>query len=296
MSHPRVLIQLDTDSQASSFDSIVAIDSGVEHLLQYSRMTADRVEGLVHGAMFTRGVDDLKNTAIFVGGSDVDAVDLIATRVTECFFGPLRVSLIVDPNGANTTAAAAVLCAERHVDCGGKKVAILGGTGPVGQRIAQILANHTDPHPETRIRIVSRSLDKAATICDKLSRETGKSFFEAVGGSNANENLNAVADAEVVFAAGAAGVPLLVGNWWAEAKSVKVAIDLNAVPPAGIEGIAVSDRGAKRGSAVFYGAIGVGGLKMKIHKRCLQSLFESSKQTLFVNEIYAIGKGCAEGS
>ena len=67
----KILIQFDPDSHASTFDSVVAIDSGVDHLVTQSNVGVDHVESLVHGAMFTRGPADLKSTALFFGGSDV---------------------------------------------------------------------------------------------------------------------------------------------------------------------------------------------------------------------------------
>ena len=80
-----------------------------------------QVRDLVHGAMFTRGPDKLNNTAIFVGGTDVRTGEKLLQEVTDCFFGPLRVSVMLDANGANTTAAAAVLAASKHVDVRGAK-------------------------------------------------------------------------------------------------------------------------------------------------------------------------------
>ena len=105
---PTILIQLDTDDQPSVFDSVVAIDAGAQHLLRHASITADNVTARVHGAIFTRGPKDLAQTAIFIGGSDVARAEAVLTRIRAAFFGPLRVSIMLDPNGANTTAVAAV--------------------------------------------------------------------------------------------------------------------------------------------------------------------------------------------
>ena len=77
---------------------------------------------------------------------------------------------------------------------------------------------------------------------------------------------------------------------WKSSEQLKVMVDLNAVPPLGIEGIDVMDVAAELDGKVGYGAIGVGGLKMKIHKAAIARLFESNDQILDVNEIYAIGE------
>ncbi len=91
MSKPKILVQLDVDQHPSVFDAVVAIDAQVDQLLQYGRVEATDVAGLVHGAMFTRGPKDLRDTAIFVGGADVSNAEAVLRQVTDCFFGPMRV-------------------------------------------------------------------------------------------------------------------------------------------------------------------------------------------------------------
>src|SRR5213596_1542582 len=140
MSKPKILIQLDSDSHSSVFDAVVAIDAGVDRLLQYRNVEPADVRDLVHGAIFTRGPQDLMNTAIFIGGSNVNAGEELLAQVTSAFFGPMRVSVLLDANGANTTAAAAALAAAKHADLRGATATVLGGTGPVGQRAARLLA------------------------------------------------------------------------------------------------------------------------------------------------------------
>ena len=138
----KILIQFDTDAHASVFDRVVAIDAGVDELFTYAGVGPEQVAGLVHGAIFTRHPRDLKRTAIFVGGSDVTAAEMLAARAIEAMipaFG-LRVSILLDANGANTTAAAAVRLAAKHFSLNGRRSLVLGGTGPVGQRVGLLLA------------------------------------------------------------------------------------------------------------------------------------------------------------
>ena len=116
MTKPKILVQLDTDDQASVFDSVVAIDAGAEHLLRHQAITPENIRERVHGAIFTRGPDDLKHTALFVGGSDVARGEQVLAAIVASFIGPLRTSVMMDSGGANTTAAAAVLAAARHLD------------------------------------------------------------------------------------------------------------------------------------------------------------------------------------
>ena len=286
MPKQKILLQFDTDPNPSSFDAVTAIDSGVEHLLQYGSITPENVSGLVHGAMFTRGGADLKSTAIFFGGSDVERAEAVAAKAKSCFFPGVQVSTMSDPNGSNTTAAAAVLAAKRHVKFQEEKTLILGGTGPVGLRIAQLVASESGD-----VAIASRSLARAQKACDYLisTSQSDRTAFEPVELPTMESTLAAAKSSSILFSAGAAGICLL-NEEWQNATSLKVAIDLNAVPPAGISGIEVIDKAKEVGNTVCYGAIGVGGLKMKIHRRCVQKLFESNDQALDTMTIYEVAK------
>ncbi len=139
---PKILIQLDTDPQPSVFDGVVAIDAGVDHLFRHGGVTATNVRDVVYGALFTRGPADLAATAIFIGGSNVAAGEALLDAVKKTFFGPFRVSVVIDANGANTTAAAAVLAAIAGAggSLEGARTAVLAATGPVGQRAARLLS------------------------------------------------------------------------------------------------------------------------------------------------------------
>lgn len=288
----RILLQLDTDSQASTFDAVVAVDAGADVLLRHGGVTATNVVGLVHGAMFTRGGADLASTAIFVGGSDVAAAEEVAAAVRKAFFGPVRVSVLLDPSGANTTAAAAVVAAGRHLPLGdphaGIEAVVLGGTGPVGQRVARLLAGLG-----ASVTVVSRSLERAREVCERVRAKVPLAKLQAMqadGASAAEPTLaGTLARASLVVACGAAGVTLLDASGRAAAKSARVLVDLNAVPPAGIAGVAATDKAKEEGAAILYGALGVGGTKMKIHKEAVRRLFESNSASFDAEELLAIG-------
>jgi glutamyl-tRNA reductase len=191
---------------------------------------------------------------------------------------------MMDANGANTTAVAAVLSAEKHISWSGASVVILAGTGPVGQRVARLTAA-----AGARVFIGSRNRKRAEEVCDQIaSRVDGAQAEPLVSGESSLSESIAAADA--LFACGAAGICLAQKADWANSASLRVAVDLNAVPPLGIEGIDVMHKAEMAGNIACYGAIGVGGLKMKIHKRSLQSLFESNEAFLDAEEILAIGK------
>lgn len=287
MSKSKILLQLDPDAQPSVFDSVVAVDSDVDQLFRHGGVTPEAVESLVHGTMFTRGPEDLKSTAIFVGGANVAAGEAVFEAVRKCFFGPMRVSVMIDSNGSNTTAAAAVLAAAKHIDLTGATALVLA-TGPVGQRAARLLVRQG-----AKVRATSRSLERAEAACDAVRSAVEGADIEAHATCSPEALQEALDGAEVIINAGAAGVEIVTSELRASLASLKVAVDLNAVPPLGIGGIEVMDKATDRDGAICYGAIGVGGLKMKIHKAAIRSLFESNDRMLDAEEIYAIGEGLA---
>lgn len=279
-----ILIQLDCDPQPSTFDAVVAIDAGADVLLRHGGVTPETVEPLVHGAMFTRGAEDLKATAIFIGGSDAAAAEAVAERVRRTFFGPVRVGVLVDPNGANSTASAAVIATARHVaigpDC---RAVVLGGTGPVGQRVARLLAGKA-----ARVTLASRSSTKAAAAVRRIEAAVPQATVAPV--TDGGPLAEAIAVADVIVAAGAAGVAILDEAGRRQAAAARVIIDLNAVPPAGIAGVLATDKARPDGPAVLYGALGVGGTKMKIHKAAIARIFSDASAFLDAEDLLAIGE------
>ncbi len=285
MAKPKILIQLDPDPHASVFDAVVAVDSGVDHLLQYSRVQPEQVRDLVHGAIFTRGPKDLHQTAIFIGGSDVAAGERLLDRVKESFFGPMRVSVLMDANGANTTAAAAVLAASRHQNLADATVLVLAATGPVGQRAVRLLAREG-----ARVRVASRRMDRAEAVCQRVAAGIADARLEAVEANDVDSTAKALRGASIVIAAGAAGIEMVPADLLRQTAGLKVAVDLNAVPPLGIGGLEVADKAVPRNGVLCYGAIGVGGTKMQIHKAAIAQLFDRNDQVLDAEEVYEIGR------
>jgi hypothetical protein len=280
---PTILVQLDTDPLPSVFDRVVAVDSGVQHLFSYGGVTPGNVMALVHGCIFTRGPKDLHRTAIFIGGSDVAAGEAVLAEVRKHLLPQygLSVSVLLDSNGANTTAAAAVCAASRHLDLAKAQALVLGATGPVGQRVVRLLAKAGG-----HVRVGSRQKERAEAVCAGIRAQVPQARVEAVSTASLQDGPAALEGRELVIAAGAAGAVLLPKKLRDMAKSLKVAIDLNGVPPAGIEGLDLNDKATERAGVVCYGALGVGGTKMKIHKAAIGHLFETNTAVLDVEEIY----------
>jgi hypothetical protein len=284
MEKPKILIQLDTDPQPSVFDGVVAVDAGVDQLFRHAGVEPVGVRDLVYGAIFTRGMDDLKSTAIFIGGSNVGIGEILLASVKKTMFGPMRVSIMLDSNGSNTTAAAAVLAARKHVKLAESDVLVLAGTGPVGSRVVRLLAAEG-----AQVRVASRTLDRTKATCDAVLKRVPNAKLTPYETNSPDSTSKALAGAHVVVAAGAPGVELLHADAIQHAKGLTVAIDLSAVPPLGIAGIEVTDKAKERNGVICYGAIGVGGTKMKIHKAAIRKLFTANDLVLDAEEVYRLG-------
>ena len=281
----KLLLQLDTSPHPSVFDRVVAYDGGADEVMSYGGVTPDGVRDLVHGAIFTRGPKDLRNTAIFIGGIDMAAGERLLKAVRKAFFGPFTVSVMLDSNGSNTTAVAAVARLLQVAGPGGRAV-VTAGTGPVGLRAAGLLAQAGVDVTFTSRRAVDPAL------VDGLQERFGGRVAHAVMSDSATA-ASVVEGAAMLLNAGPAGVTLVPKSAWAGRLGLKAAADLNAVPPLGIEGIEVTDNAVEREGVTVFGALGVGGLKMKIHKACIARLFEQNDQVLDAETIADVAQALA---
>ena len=281
----KLLLQLDSDKFPSAFDCITAYDAGVDNVLSYGGVAVDDVRNIVYGAMFTRGVGELKNTAIFIGGSDVPIGEAMLKEVLKTFFGPVRVSVMADPNGSNTTASAAVRKITSAIDVSGRKAVVFAGTGPVGLRGCPLLAKEG-----AEVHLSSRKAERAKAACELIkSRFNIEVHSHQVADEEAAKK--ALEGAQILITACMPGVMLVKEEVWKAESSIEVMADVNAVPPSGIDGIKVTDDGEVREGKMVFGAIAIGSLKMKIHRGGVAKLFESNDLVLDVEEIYEIAKG-----
>lgn len=280
----KLLLQLDSDKHPSSFDRIVAYDAGVDDVLSYSNVTVADVENLVQGGFFTRGVPDLKNTAIWIGGSNVPTGESILEAVQGAFFGPFQLSVMLDSNGCNTTAATAVAKIVKALDISGKRVVVGAGTGPVGMRAAGLLASEG-----ADVTLTSRSKQRAQEAAEIVNKRFG---VEVQGDMLADDDsARAVLEGAVaLFTCGAAGAQIVSESVWTDTSSLKLIADINAVPPLGIEGIDMNDNGEERNGRIAFGALGIGGRKMKVHRTCVARLFDSNDVVMDAEEVYAVAR------
>jgi methylenetetrahydrofolate/methylenetetrahydromethanopterin dehydrogenase (NADP+) len=284
----KVLLQLDTEDHPSPFDAIVAHDAGVDVLLSQSGVKAESARALAQDAFFTRGVDDLSTMAVWVGGKDVAAGEEIFAQVQKAFFGPFRVSVMLDSNGCNTTAATTIARIAKARNLDGNRALVLG-LGAVGLRSATLLQQEG-----CEVTVASLPPDlfgddrpyhrpRGLGVAEKLGLDTREP-------SDRSELEGTLDGAQIVLAAGPAGVEVLRRDAWAAAESVELLADYNAAEPLGIEGTKATDDLAEYDSKLVLGALAIGGPKMKVHKACVRRLFESNDHVLDTDAVYEIAK------
>lgn len=279
MEKPYILHMFTTEKNLSPFDVNMALDAGWTSAVPYLQVEASEIQGLVQDAIFSRGPAGVKRTGIFIGGRDAKlAADMVRTA-QKSMVPPFEVSVFADPSGAFTTAAAMVAVVEReletkfHTDLQGKKVLALGGTGPVGQIAATLAAK-----AGAEVRIIGRQLEKAQAIAHLCDTEFGEGQTQIMGDADANKG-ELILDADVVFATAAAGIEVLSAELVAKAPLLKVAADVNAVPPSGIAGLDAFHRGnpieGSLSGAVGVGALAIGNIKYKTQSALLARMRET---------------------
>jgi methylenetetrahydrofolate/methylenetetrahydromethanopterin dehydrogenase (NADP+) len=280
----KVLLQLDTDQHPSPFDAIVAHDAGVDVLLSHGGVTPEAVRDLVQGAFFTRAPGD-PSMAVWVGGSDVGAGEKVLDEVRATYFGPFRLSAMLDSDGCNTTAATAIALIAKDRDLRGRRAVILG-VGPVGLRSATLLI-------QEGCEVLAVTIPADVLNTDSYRRPRGLAVAERLGieareAADRAEMEAALDGANIVLAAGPAGVQLLRQDVWSASPTIELLADYNAAEPLGIEGVEAGDDLVGREGKLVLGALAVGGKKMKTHKACVRRLFERNDLVLNADGVYAV--------
>jgi hypothetical protein len=284
----RILLQLDTEEHPSPFDAIVAHDADVDVLLSHGNVKPEDARALAQDAFFTRGPDDLKNTAIWVGGKQVAAGEEVFAEVQKAFFGPFKVSVMLDSNGCNTTAATTIARIAKGYELDGKRAVVLG-LGSVGLRSAVLLQKEgcevvmaalpSDLFGDERPYRRPRGLDAA----EKLGLDTREP-------KDRSELEGTLDGAQIALSAGPAGIEVLRKDFWSEHPSIELLADYNAADPLGLEGTKATDDLVDYEGKLVLGALAIGGPKMKVHKTCIRRMFESNDKVFDTDTVYEVAK------
>jgi methylene-tetrahydromethanopterin dehydrogenase len=276
METPRILHYLTPLANLSPFDVNMAVDAGFA-VAGYTGIALRDVAGLTQDAMFSRAPQDAAKTVLFIGGRDAMLALDMAAAASKAMFPPFQVSVFADPSGAFTTAGAMVAVAEKHLGrpLDGMRVAVFGAKGVVGGVVGIIAA-------EAGARVTLVGYDRTDVVPQKaaaFAQRFGRDFAAADGSDEAGRRA-ALAEAEIVFVAAKAGIQVLSRAELAAATRLRVAADINAVPPAGIEGLDAKADGFPLGlgdGAVGIGALAVGNVKFQVQRQLLRRLHAGDK-------------------
>lgn len=280
MERPFLLHMLTTAKNVSPFDVNMAYDAGWDACMAYVGVTLEEIQGLVQDAIFSRGPKGVRRTGIFLGGRDAHMAVQMLEAARKAMVPPFEVSVLADPSGAFTTAGAMVACVENVLQKGhgiglsGQRTLVFGGTGPVGSAAAVLAARAGADTTIVSHQGMSAARKAAAYCSERYGVQLG-----AADGSSDDKLCQIVNDVDVVFNAAKAGVRVLWSHHIVTAGRLKVACDVNAVPPKGIEGVELTDNGepigASRSGAVGVGALAVGNVKYKAQNHLLQKMREA---------------------
>ena len=300
MEKPYILHMLTTEKNLSPFDVNMALDAGWTAAIPYLNVEMSEVQGLVQDAIFSRSPAGVRRTGLFIGGRDAEGAVERLRKAQASMVPPFEISAFADPSGAFTTAAAMVAIVEReletrfHTDLVGKKVLALGGTGPVGQIAATLAAK-----AGAEVRLIGRQLEKAEAIAHLCNTAFGEGQTQIIGDADAHK-AELILEADVVFATAAAGIEVLGADLVASAPLLKVAADVNAVPPSGIAGLDALHRGeviqGSLSGAVGVGALAIGNVKYKTQSALLKRMRESERPVfLSFDDAFEVARQFAGG-
>jgi methylene-tetrahydromethanopterin dehydrogenase len=268
----------------SPFDINMALDAGYDAVLTYNNVTLDEVTGLVQDAIFSRPPKVGARTGMFFGGKNATlALDMLA-RAKKALVPPFGISFLADPAGSFTTAAALVACVEKLLkdkkNCSlqARKVAVFGATGVVGYAAGVIAALEGANVTLVGYDGVERVSNNAKEIKTRFNVNVN-----AADGSDQGKKSVILADTEVALCAGRAGVQILSSAILAAAKQLLIAADVNAVPPAGIEGLDMRASGSEitPHGTLGVGPLAIGNVKYKTEFGLFQRMISAAKPTEF---------------
>jgi methylene-tetrahydromethanopterin dehydrogenase len=275
-----ILHMLAPQKHMSPFDVNMAADAGYKVIVPYINVELNEVAGLIQDAIFSRPPNYGVRTGFFMGGKDaILALDMIEAA-KKAMVPPFECSVFADPAGSFTTAAAMVACVEKvlkdkfNTGWKGVKVAVFGATGVVGFASSIISALEG-----ADVRLVAhRGVDRVIKSA-KVSKERFGVDLEAVAGETPEQKADIIANADVIFAAAAAGVQVVSGEHKKLAKHLKVIADVNAVPPAGVEGMELFMNGDKLPGcdALGVGPLAIGDIKYKCESGLFKQMLASDK-------------------
>lgn len=282
----KILYFFDTDDFASPFDINMAYDAGFDIVVPFNKVTKENVTKLVQDAIFSR--KPKASTTFFVGGSNVKEGEIIGKKVLNTLVPPFETPVIIDPRGSHTTAAAVVA---KTIEVANdleiptlldKKVVVLG-TGPVG-RIASIIASKLNCRTVLVETWDGASEESVKNLANELTEEAGEndSNIEGEFATTDDKKLEILKDADIIWSLATAGVQIVSKDLMAALPPNKIVVDVNAVPPFGIEGLKPKDDKKEIYPGINgIGSLAVGNLKYMIESNILKEATNTKGKAIF---------------
>jgi methylene-tetrahydromethanopterin dehydrogenase len=284
MAEKNILHMLTPTKHTSPFDVNMALDAGYDAVLTYNNVTLDEVTALVQDAIFSRPPKIGARTGMFFGGKNASlALDMLA-KAKQALVPPFSISFFADPAGSFTTAAAMVACVEKVLkqkkdrSLKGLKVAVFGATGVVGYAAGVIAALEGADVTLVGYDGTRRVSDSAKEIKTRFNVDV-----HAADGSDDSKKSAILAATEAALCAGRAGIQVLSSAQFAAAKRLLIAADVNAVPPAGIEGLEMQADGGEitPNGTLGLGPLAIGNIKYKTEFGLFQKMISATKPMQF---------------
>lgn len=282
----KILVYVTPDEIASLFDIIAGYDATSDAVIPYTSVDENLMHDIVHECVFTRSYDNLRNTAIFIGGRNYIVSEQLMKKAEEVMSDLpdiLRVSIALDPAGAYTTAAACVAKIADNYEISKANATVLAGTGPVGENVAMLLSNEG-----ATVTLTSRSTENATATVTRIKKRYGIKIHPSQT-KTPNQIGDLLSTSDIVLSTGSEGVEIVSEEVWSKCDNIDVLADCNAVPPYGICGVKPTDNGKVR-TQIRFGAIAIGKLKMKIHHHIVKNLFKSKNSIYDLEMIYSATK------
>jgi methylene-tetrahydromethanopterin dehydrogenase len=284
MARKHILHMLTPLKHMSPFDVNMALDAGFDAVVPYVGVGLDEVTGLVQDAIFSRPPDAGADTGIFIAGKDVSLALDMFDAAKKSMVPPFQVSVFADPAGSFTTAAAMVAKVEKALakkfdrTLKDTRITIFGATGVVGFCTAVIAAKEG-----ARVTIVGHDgAERVKKVAAEMKRRFGVEVAAEDGSSEAKKTALAES-AEVILTAAKAGVQVISKAQLAAAEKLLIAADVNAVPPAGVEGLGVHANGdpIDGSNAIGIGPLAIGNVKYKVESGLFKRMIEADKTVTY---------------
>lgn len=287
-----ILHFLSTQEFASPFDVNMAVDAGFKVVVPHTNARLEHTTGLVQDAIFSRPIDYGCRTGLFIGGKDaLLALDMLAAAKA-ALVPPFQLSAFADPGGSFTTAAAMVALVEDVFETktgrtlNGAHVAVFGATGVVGFASSIIAAQSG-----AKVTMASHIGVQPLKPFVAAGRERFGVEMKPVAAARDVDKTALIADADIVLCAAAAGIRVLTTEQLAASQRLAVVADVNAVPPSGIEGVELFDRGRilEGTDIASVGPLAIGDIKYKTQAALFRSML-ATRDSVMLDFTHAFAK------